>query len=150
MSFDPQQFLDQTFTESNDTKRIACPAGEYPADITDVKINQWASKADPTKAGLKLDLTWRIQDQGVLEACNRAEVTVRQSIMLDLNKAGGLDMGPAKNIGLGRLRAAVNLNNPGQPFSFNSLVGQQATVSVTHRIDGEDVYDEIKAVRAFS
>jgi len=118
------------------------------ADISEVKVLPWTSKDDPTKAGLRLGVTWRIQDQSVMQATNREKVTVQQSIMLDLNPQGGLDMGPARNIGLGRLRAAVNLNKPGQPFSFNSLVGHQAVVSVSHRVVGEDIFDEIKAVRA--
>lgn len=146
--FDPNQFLEQTFTEANDTKRIPCPIGEFQAEIASATVNSWASKKNPENAGLKLDLQWRIHDQGALEATNRSEVTVKQSVMLDLTESGGLDMRQGKNIGLGRLRAAVGLNTPGQPFSFNMLVGRMAVAQVTHRIDGEDIYDEVKACRA--
>lgn len=146
--FDPNQFLEQTFTEANDTVRIPCPSGEFQAEIASAVVNPWASKKNPENAGLKLDLQWRIHDQGVIEATNRSDVTVKQSIMLDLTETGGLDMRPGKNIGLGRLRAAVGANTPGQPFSMNMLVGRMAIAQVTHRIDGENIYDEVKACRA--
>lgn len=144
--FDPNQFLDQQIVEANDTKRVPCPVGEYPAVVEEIKARPWASKKDTSKAGMTLDVTWSIQDPAVLEAVGRDKVTVRQGVMLDLTAAGGLDFGPGKNLGLGRLRSAVGKNVPGQPFSPNMLVGLMAKVSVTHRADGEDLYDEIKAV----
>jgi hypothetical protein len=66
--------------------------------------------------------------------------------MLDLTPGGGLDLGKGKNVGLGRLREAVRLNDSSKPFSFAQLPGQAARVTVSHRIDGEDTYSEIKKV----
>ena len=51
------------------------------------------------------------------------------------------------NVDLGRLRAAANLNNPGQPFNLNMLIGQPVKVLVTHRQNPdnpEEVYVEVK------
>lgn len=143
--FDPNQFLDMQVTEANDTKRTPCPAGEYLAVIDEVKCRPWASKTDSSKAGMALDITWSIQDANVLATVGREKVTVRQGIMLDLTEQNGLDMGKGKNITLGRVRVATGNNVPGKPFAFSMLQGCLAKVNVTHRMDGEDVYDEIKS-----
>lgn len=144
--FNPDQFLDMQITEANDTKLTPVPVGEYVAVIEDVKCRQWQSKQDPSKSGLTLDITWSIDDPAVKELLGRDKVTVRQGVMLDLTESGGLDMGKGRNVGLGRLREAVGLNTPGQPFSFSMLVGRVAKVSVSHRIDGENIYAEVKGV----
>ena len=144
--FNPDQFLDMQVTEANDTKTIPVPVGEYVAVAEEVKCRQWQSKQDPSKSGLTLDITWSVDDAAVKELLGRDKVTVRQGIMLDLTDSGGLDMGKGRNVGLGRLREAVGLNTPGQPFSFSMLVGRVAKVSVSHRIDGENIYAEVKGV----
>ena len=130
----------------NDTKIIPVPAGEYTAMIEEVKVRQWQSKADPSKSGLTLDVQWSIDDASVKELLGRDKVTVKQGIMLDLTDAGGLDMGKGRNIGLGKLREGLNLNVPGQPFAFSMIPGRGAKVSVTHRIDCENIYAEVKGV----
>lgn len=144
--FNPEQFLDRQFTEANDTKLVPVPVGEYTAIAGEVKCRQWQSKADPSKSGLTLDVTWEIDDSAVKELLGRDKVTVRQGIMLDLTDSGSMDMGKGRNVGLGRLREALNLNQPGQAFSFSMIPGRLAKVSVTHRIDGENIYAEVKSL----
>ena len=144
--FSPEQFLDMQVTESNDTKTIPVPVGEYTAVAEEVKCRQWQSKKDPSMSGLTLDIKWSIDDPAVKELLGRDKVTVNQGIMLDLTDSGGLDMGKGRNIGLGRLREALGLNAPGQPFSFMMVSGRVAKVSVSHRIDGENIYAEVKGV----
>ena len=148
MSFDPNIFLEQSFSEANSTKNEPCPAGEFLAVIKKFDLRQWTSKDDATKSGLALDIIWTVEDESVRQALGRTEVTVKQGIMLDLTEAGGLDMSKGKNTNLGRLREAVGLNVAGQPFSFNLLTGQMAKISVKHRPadNGEDVYADVKAV----
>lgn len=143
--FDAQSFLDAAVTQSNDTRIIPCPIGEYHGIINDVKPRQWQSK-DGTQTGIALDVLWSIEDSGVQEFLGRKEVIVKQGIMLDINpNTGGLDMSSGKNVGLGRLREAVGLNEAGSPFAFNMLPGQSAKVSVNHRIAGDDTFAEVKA-----
>lgn len=144
--FSPEQFLDMQVTESNDTKTIPVPVGEYTAVIEEVKVRQWQSKKDPSQSGMTLDVKWSIDDAAVKELLGRDKVTVTQGIMLDLTDSGGLDMGKGRNIGLGRLREALGLNAPGQPFSFMMLSGRVGKVSVSHRIDGENIFSEVKGV----
>ena len=146
--YDAQSFLDSTVTQANDTRIIPCPQGEFQAFIDKVVPRQWTSK-DGTSAGVALDVFWNIEDQQVKQTLGREVIVVKQGIMLDLTSAGGLDVSGGKNVGLGRLREAVNLNQAGKPFSFTQLPGQMAKVKVSHRIDGEDIYAEIKAVSKF-
>ena len=144
--FNPDQFLDMQIEGQNDTKIIPVPAGEYTAMIEEVKVRQWQAKADPSKSGLTLDVQWSIDDASVKELLGRDKVTVKQGIMLDLTDAGGLDMGKGRNIGLGRLREALDLNQPGRPFSFTMLTGRVARVSVSHRIADDNIFAEVKQV----
>ena len=144
--FNPDQFLDMQVTDSNDTKSIPVPVGEYTAVAEEVKCRQWTSKKDPSVSGLTLDVKWAIDDPAVKELLGREKVTVNQGIMLDLTDSGGLDMGKGRNIGLGRLREALDLNKPGEPFSFSMVAGRVAKVSISHRVDGENIYSEVKGV----
>lgn len=144
--FDPNAFLDMQVTENNDTKTIPVPVGEFTAVASKVDCRQWQSKNDPSMSGLTLDITWDIDDAGVKEALGRDKVIVRQGIMLDLTESGGLDMGKGRNIDLGKLREGLNLNQPGQPFSFSMIPGRVAKVVVSHRIDGENIYAKVKGV----
>jgi hypothetical protein len=148
--FNPEEFLDTQITESNSTVSTPIPAGEYLAVISGQKARQWQGKKDPTMTGVALDIEWELDDQAVKDLLERDKVVAKQGIMLDMNDAGQLDMGKGKNIGLGRLREALNLNVPGQAFSFNMLQGQMARVAITHRIDGENIYAEVKSVTKVS
>lgn len=143
--FNPDVFLQSTVTEVNDTKKVPTPVGEYVAVADEVKCRPWQSK-DGSQSGLALDIIWLIDDQNVKTLLGRDKVTCKQGIMLDLLENGALDMGKGKNVGLGRLREATGLNVPGQPFSPLMIQGRVAKVKVSHRVDGEDIYDEIKAV----
>lgn len=145
MSFDADLFLSATVTGALDTKVIPVPMGEYQGVIEKIAPRQWQSK-DGTQTGIALDIFWLIEDQGVKDYLNRDTVVCKQGLMLDTDPQGGLDMTKGKNIGLGRLREACNLNDPNAPFSFHQLPGQMAKVSVGHRINGEDTFAEVKAV----
>ena len=145
MSFDPTTFLNTTTEEANDTKVTPCPAGEYLAVAEKVDAKPWSAK-DGSSSGVRLEVTWEIDDANVKQLLGRDKVTSRQSVMLDLNEAGGLDYNKGKNIGLGRLREALDLNTPGDPFAFSMIQGRMAKVNISHRIVGEDIYDEVKKV----
>lgn len=145
MSFDPNTFLNATFTEENDTKVIPVPAGEYLALAEKVDVKSWSSK-DGSSSGIKLEILWDIQDDNVKALLGRDTVKCAQQQMLDLTDTGALDMGKGKNVGLGRIREALGLNKPGEPFSFGMIQGRMAKVVVSHRTSGEDIYAEIKKI----
>lgn len=146
--FDPNQFLEMSTTDANSTVSTPVPAGEFVAFVEKIEARPWQSSKDPSKSGMALDILWNIDDAGVKQFLERDKVTVKQGVMLDVTPEGGLDMGKGKNVTLGRLREAVGLNAPGQPFSFRMLEGKAARVKVSHRSDPqrpEIVYAEVVA-----
>lgn len=144
-TFDPATFLNATYDEALDTKVVPCPVGEYLGLAEKVEVKQWASK-DGSSSGLKLVILWDIQDENVKQLLGRDTVRVPQDQMLDLTETGALDMGKGKNVGLGRIREALGLNTPGEPFAFSMIQGRLAKVKVSHRASGEDLFNEIKAI----
>ena len=147
--FDPNQFLSDTVTGANDTKYIPVPQGEFPAIIKSVNARQMPSKADPSKQVTVADIVYEIDDATVRTTTGLDNPTVRQSVFLDLTPNGKLDMSKGKNIGLGKLREALGLNDPSKPFSFNDLPGRAAIVSVEHTPNEKspgDVYANVKQV----
>ena len=144
--FDPNAFLEQVITEVGSTEATPIPAGEYLAFIDKKELTTWQKKDDPTVSGVKLKITWVLEDQAVRDLLGRDKVIVAQDIMLELTDTGGLDMGKGRNIGLGRLREALDLNQPGRPFSFTMLTGRVARVSVSHRIADDNIFAEVKQV----
>lgn len=145
MSFDPNAFLNASFTESNDTKVTPVPVGEYLAVAEKVEIKTWASK-DGSSSGIKLEIVWDIDDSNVKALLGRDSVKVGQQQMLDLTTDGALDFSKGKNVGLGRIREALDLNTPGAPFAFSMIQGRLAKVLVSHRVVGEDIYAEVKKI----
>lgn len=147
--FNPETFLNQTVEGALDTKIIVCPVGEYNAMADKVTIEKWAAR-DGSSSGLKLKIMWDILDDDAKAVTGRDNLRVKQEQMLDLTDTGQLDMSKGKNVGLGRIREALDLNEPGKPFSFSMIQGRMAKVRVSHRTAGEDVYDEIKAIAKLS
>lgn len=132
--FDANAFMNAVFTEATDTKLTPCPAGEYQAQIEKIEpksgtISKGERIGEPWAS---LNIAYTVSDQAVAAITGRDKCTVYQSVMLDLTPQGGLEQGPGKNINLGRVREACNLNNPGQSFSPNQLIGQMVRVSVRH------------------
>ena len=145
MSFDPNTFLNATFDEANDTKVVPVPVGEYQALADKVEVKTWSTK-DGSQSGIKLEIIWDILDDNVKALLGRDTIKVKQDQMLDLTESGAMDFSKGKNIGLGRIREALDLNTPGQPLSFGQIQGRLAKVLVSHRVNGEDVYSEIKKI----
>lgn len=149
MSFNANDLMNSVQQEANATKLEVCPEGEFRSMIQSVDIREFKYKNGERagQTGYSLDVNHLILDPSV-EASLGRQPSVRQSLMLDLTPAGGLDFGKGKNVGLGRLREAVGQNQPGKPWSMKMLEGQQLIVAVSHRMDGDNLYSDIKKVRA--
>lgn len=132
-AFNPETFLDAPVTAALSTQYIPVPEGEYVATVKAV--------TKPRQAGenFVMDVRWAVTDPTVLEATGQEESIVSQAIWLDLNSHGALDTGRGKNVGLGRLREAFNLNRADQPFSFRMMEGRSAKIKVKHETDKEGV-----------
>jgi len=136
--FDADQFMSTSTEGAMDTEFTPVPEGEYQAVVKSIK---------PRESGeyVILDVTWAIDDAEVSEVTGLDNPTVRQSIFLDMTENGGLDMSKGKNIGLGRLRDAVN-QNTGGAWSPAMLEGQVAKVRVSHRLYEGRTYTDVKGV----
>ncbi len=143
--FDADNFMNTQSTESNATKVIPVPPGEYNALVKDLKLRD-------AKDSKVLDVIWEIDSEAARTATGRKEVQVRQSLFLDFEASGGLSFAEGKNVGLGRLRSALNQNNKGQPWAPANLKGGVAKINVTHRIDKDtgDIYDQVSKVSPLS
>lgn len=136
---DANTFSNLVVTESMDTTLSPIPAGEHPAYIKDQKLRQ-------QKEYWILDVTWVATDQASIDATQRDEPTVRQSIFLDFTPEGALDTGKGKNIQLGKLREAVNQNQKGKAWSPGMLVGASAIINITHEVYKENLQANVKGV----
>lgn len=128
-AFNPKSFLDVTVTEANSTQRVPVPVGEHLSVITEVDIR---SGNKDGKDWAFLDVTFQIDNPAVKEALGRDVVKLTQGVSLDFTPLGGLDFSKGRNVMLGRLREAVGLNQPGQPFGFRMLVGKPVKIVVGH------------------
>jgi hypothetical protein len=140
MSFNPETFLDATFTESTASTLAPVPQGEYLATIKSITPKGGEKEGRPWA---KLDVAFVIEDPIVVEELGRTP-TVFYSVFLDLDANGNIDQ--KKNVNFGRLREAVDLNKKGEAFNIGMMVGKQARVKVDHRIWNEQVQAEVKAV----
>lgn len=147
--FDPVQFAEQVVTEQMDTKLIPVPVGTYNMLLEKYTVRQNQGKQDPTKVYVSLDITWEVLDEGVKSQLSRDKVTVPQSIMLDIEN-GRIAVGAGKNVGLGKLRQALGLNVPGEPFSLGMIAGRMAKGTVYHDPYNGEIYSKVKSVEAIN
>ena len=121
--FNPDSFMTEEQSGTLDTSFTPIPPAEYTGIIKDVLANTTPNGAP------KLDVIWLIDDEGVREHTGMAEPTCKQTVWLDLNESGKLEMGANKNVGLGKLRDALGQND-GSPWSPSMLMGQPARVLI--------------------
>ena len=132
MTFNPDLFVAAQTDEASSTQYTPIPEGEYSARVDKVAARE------PKPGMAMLDVTWILNDEGVRELTGLEEPRVRQSVFLDIDEAGQLEMGKGKNVSLGRLRQALNQNTPGVAWAPNNLIGAAAVILVTQRIVTED------------
>ncbi len=145
---DPDQLLSGSVSGSMSTAITPVPEGEFHAVVADVALREFQYRNGPKAGttGYALDVTWEVSDDAVRSQLSRTP-TVRQSMILDLN-GDALDMSDGMNVGLGRLRKAVNQNQEGRPWSPVMLKGAVGVIQVKHRMDGETIYTDVARVAA--
>lgn len=148
-AFDPDVFMADTQVGALDTRIQPIPAGEYPAIVEDFKFRGLPGRDGGPDRQI-LEVTWSIISDELKATLGREKLTSRQSIWLDLTPDNRLDMGKGKNVGLGKLRAAIGQNDPNTPWALGHIKGAgPAQVVISHRPDKNDdsiMYDEVKTV----
>lgn len=143
--FDPQTYLDASLTAPS-TRRPPVPTGDYPGVIQEPKSRAWQSR-DGSKSGIAVDVPVKLTlPPDVTAALGVSEVTISDSIMLDLTESGTIDNSPGKNTKLRRYREALDLNKPGDTFSFRMLQGRFLTAKIKHDLYEGEIYDRIESV----
>lgn len=143
--FDPDSFLETSTEGAMDTQYKPIPVGEYAAVIEDIKLQSFPGKDGEERH--VLNVIYNIIDSDLLAELERDKVTVRQSIWLDLTPTGAFDLGPGKNVGLGKLRAAVGQNHGSWAPRMLKGAGP-LLVNVGHRPakNSDEIYAEVKSV----
>jgi hypothetical protein len=149
--FNPETFLDATLDTPTE-KRPPLPAGEYVAVIGEVAARAWQGKKDPTKSGIAWDIPLSIEIPADVQAALKLTVsnlTMNDSIMLDLTESGTIDNSPGRNRKLRMYRDAVDMNKPGDVFSARKLTGKIVRVKVSHDLyEGQPIERVDGVVRA--
>jgi|SRR5271169_4401344 len=148
-NFDLEKFLDATITEPT-VKRPPIPAGtDLVGTIGEVKSRAWQGKKDPTQSGIAMDVPIEIDltsHPDIQKKVGADRVLLTDGIMLDLTDGGAIDNAPGKNGKLRRYREALNMNKPGDVFSFRNMQGRQIRVKIKHETYEGDVYDKVDSV----
>jgi hypothetical protein len=151
MSFDPDNFMQQTVDQPLETEFKLIPPGDYQAMIGDFTSEaleqidfeyQKGDRRGQPGTMTKFNCPFVINDPRVAQSIGRDSTTVEMQIILDIAENGGLDFGTNKNVRLGQIRAAVDQNQPG-PWSIGQLRNTgPVMVHVKHsegkRKDGSD------------
>lgn len=151
-TFDQNSLLNTMVKAKLDTRLPPIPldnGDEFLARCTRVDIRQ-NTKASTGETFTGLRTTWEILDDDVRAAMNVEHPTASYDFLLDIDpKTGGLALGPAKNVRLGRLLAACGIN--GKEWSLGMIQDATATVKIRHRSDPDDpeiLYNEVSRVAA--
>lgn len=157
MNFDPAAFLDMPVSEVS-VKRPPIAAGDYISIIKDVVAEVWSSKDkydDKTgqlKSGIKYTVTLTVEvpeAERTRVGMTQTALELKDSIMLEMNDAGGIDTAPGKNGALRRYRDATDLNKAGDVFQARKMIGKMILVKIAHREyppGSGDIFEETKGV----
>lgn len=123
--FNPEEFMQTQVQDEFETKRSLIPEGEYLVRIDSIEAKTVGAANRPV---LSLTLALTNTGDGDLD-----ERRLWHTIWLDIDERGALMSGSNKNIGLGQLLTALDLN--GKPWSPAELNGQVVMIQVAHGLN---------------
>lgn len=140
MAFDADKFLNQTVSTPMSTSVIPCPEGEYKAFVDDgdraISFRDGGTDRNGNDLSPQCIVLFTIMDDTVKQHLNRDKVLVPHNIWLDVH-GDSLDLSEGKNVGLGRLRKALDQNDGA--WNPNMMKGKgPVMVKVTQRSDKQD------------
>lgn len=139
--FDAQALLSATI-DTPMTKRNLLPAGQdYIGEIGEPKMRPWSKKDDPSIKGVACDVTIEVKSEELTPAQKEqlgsfdGKLIFRDSIMIDLTPEGGIDTASGKNGKLRMYREALDMNKPGDQFSFLAMQGRRIRFKLKHQVN---------------
>lgn len=143
--FDAQALLSATI-DTPMTKRNLLPAGQdYIGEIGEPKMRPWSKKDDPSIKGVACDVTIEVKPEELTPAQKEqlgsfdGKLIFRDSIMIDLVDAGNgtavIDTAAGKNGKLRMYREALDMNKPGDAFSFLAMQGRRIRFKLKHQVN---------------
>lgn len=144
--FDPTSFLDATMDAPSE-KRPPLPVGDYTAVVGEVTARQWQSK-DGSKSGIAWDVPLSIEVPAEVQSATGigANITLTDSVFLDLTDNGTINNAPGKNGRLRAYREAVDLNKAGDVFSARKMTGKVIRAAIKHELWNDNIQERIGAV----
>lgn len=141
MAFDADTFLNQTISDPMSTITIPCPEGEFKAFVDDgdkaVSFREGGTDRNGNDLSPQCVVLFAIMgDQLPNQVLKRDKVLVPMNIWLDV-QGDRLDLTEGKNVGLGRLRKALDQNDG----AWNPLMMKgkgPVMVKITQRSDKND------------
>ena len=115
-AFDAETFMATEVEAPMEVKYTPLPKGEYNAYIDEIEIRS------VTGGALILDVNYIVNNPQLAEQLGLEVLQISQGIFLDVDDNGRLQIGPNKNVRLGRLREAVG-QNTGAAWNFAMLRG---------------------------
>lgn len=142
-AFDPNLLLAATVTEVNEKRNLlpvdnpASPDGFYTAVIDKLTpktgtIGKGDRIGQPwmmVGVAMKIEVPQQLQDALKLPPT----ITLSDSCFLDLTPAGGMDNAPGRNRRQRDYRIALDMNKPGDVWSWERAVGRPLKVKITHK-----------------
>lgn len=151
--FDPQTFLDATIDAPLEARgRLPVENPEtadklYVGVIGEITARPWQGKVDPSKSGIAWDVPITLQVPGSLQdSVGKAELVIKDSIMLDLTPNGTIDTAKGRNNGLRFYREATDLNKAGDSFSARKMQGKVIKVKIAHETYNGMIMERINGV----
>lgn len=143
--FDPSNLLNVGLsTDEIPSERTLIPEGEHRFVIGKPKVE---SGEKDGKTWVRVNFPMSLDDSAVLAELNVKELKTTYGFFLDITDDGMIATGPNKNIRLGQMFAAAELE--GDDVAISQLEGKQVIGSVKQRMsDRGNAYDEIVGLAA--
>ena len=143
--FDPQSFLEATLDAPTERRPPLPVERDYTAVIGEVKSHVWSKEG---KSGIRWEVPLLIEIPADLQGDvgGLQNVTLSDSIFIDVTPQGTIDNAPGRNSGLRRYREATNMNNPGDSFSARKMQGVAVKVKIKHELYMEQIQERIAGV----
>lgn len=157
--FNPELFLDATQDQPNlrrpplPTLNPARPDGFYTAIIGEVKTDAgtigkgermgepWLSMLVP----LTIEVPQQVQDQLGIKL-EKGTITLTDRVMIDLTPQKTIDNSVGRNRRQRQYRDALDMNKPGDVFSWRKAQGQVILVKIDHEMYNNEVQERIGPV----